>query len=131
MQSLSCHSSPYKQFRDSREVVIGRVEQNDFNCEDSTKMLSPSEYKQTTTKRAFMQNPTSHYRQPYLVDWSMRRDEKLDIDIVIQGSYITDNELTSVLSSSFIISTGVRHLTQLTVKMVFTLDNTNTYMNVI
>ena len=40
----------------------------------------------------------------------MRRDEKLDLEIFIQGSYITDNELTSVLSSSFVISTGVRHL---------------------
>ena len=40
----------------------------------------------------------------------MRRDEKLDLDIFIQGSYITDNELTFVLSSSFVISTGVRHL---------------------
>ena len=58
----------------------------------------------------------------------MRRDEKLDLTIFIQGSYITDNELTSVLSSSFVISTGVR---QLTVKMVLTLDNTNTYKNVI
>ena len=61
----------------------------------------------------------------------MRRDEELDLDIFIQGSYITDNELTSVLSSSFVNSTGVRHLTHLTVKMVLTLDNTNTYMNVI
>ena len=61
----------------------------------------------------------------------MRRDEKLDLDIVIQGSYITDNELTSVLPSFFVSSTGVRHLTHLTVKMVLTLDNTNTYMNVI
>ena len=57
MQSISCHSSPYKRSCDSREVVIGRVEQNDFNCEDSTKKLSPSEYKQTTTRRALMQNP--------------------------------------------------------------------------
>ena len=40
----------------------------------------------------------------------MRRDEKLHLDIFIQGSYITDNELTSVLSSSFVISMGVRHL---------------------
>ena len=61
----------------------------------------------------------------------MRRDEKLDLDIFIQGSYITDNELTFVLSSSFVISTGVRHLTYLTVKMVLTLDNTNAYTNVI
>ena len=54
----------------------------------------------------------------------MRRDEKLDLDIFIQGSYITaDNELTSALSSFFVISTGVRHLT---VKMALTLDNTNT-----
>ena len=38
----------------------------------------------------------------------MRRGEKLDFDIFIQGSYITDNELTSVLSSSFVSSTGVK-----------------------
>ena len=61
----------------------------------------------------------------------MRRDEKLDLDIFIQGSYITDNELNSAISSSFVISTGVRHLTHLTVTMVLTLDNTNTHMNVI
>ena len=40
----------------------------------------------------------------------MRRDEKLDLDIFIQGSYITDNALNSALSSSFVISTGERHL---------------------
>ena len=56
----------------------------------------------------------------------MRRDEKLDLDIFTQGSYITDYELNSALSSSFLSSTGVRHLTNLTVKMVLTLDNTNT-----
>jgi len=40
----------------------------------------------------------------------MRRDEKLDLDIFTQGSYITDYELNSALSSSFLSSTGVRHL---------------------
>ena len=56
----------------------------------------------------------------------MRRDEKLDFDSLIQGSYITDNELNPALSSSFNSSTGVRVLT---VEMVLTLENT--YMNVI
>ena len=56
----------------------------------------------------------------------MRRDEKLDLDILIQGSYITDNDLNSALSSSFVSSTGIRVLT---VEMVLTLENT--YMSVI
>ena len=40
----------------------------------------------------------------------MRRDEILDLNSFIQGSYITDNELNSALSSSVFSSTGVRHL---------------------
>ena len=68
----------------------------------------------------------SHYRQPWLMDWSMRRDEKLDFNILIQGSYITDNELNSAFSSSFVSSTGVRVLS---VEMVLTLEIT--CMNVI
>ena len=47
----------------------------------------------------------------------MRRDEKLELDILIQGSNITDKKLNSAFSSSFVRSTGVRVLT---VEMVLT-----------
>ena len=40
--------------------------------------------------------------------WSMHRYEKLDI--LIQGSFITGNELNSAPSGSFVSSTGLRHL---------------------
>ena len=49
----------------------------------------------------------------------MHRHEKLDFQILTQGSFITDNELNSALSSSFVSCTGVRVLT---VEMVLTLE---------
>ena len=53
------HVTVYKQFRDSGEIAMDRVEQNDLNCEELFKKSSPSEYKQTTTKKALKQNPNS------------------------------------------------------------------------
>ena len=69
---------------------------------------------------------TRHYPKPVVNGWGMRRYQKLDVDILIQSSFITDDELNSALSSSFVSSTGVRVLT---VEMVLTLENT--YIHVI
>ena len=37
---------------------------------------------------------TSHYPQPVVSGWSMRRFEKLDLDIMNRGNFIADNEST-------------------------------------
>ena len=56
---------------------------------------------------------TRHYPQPVVSGWSMRRFEKLDLDIMIRGNFIADNELNSALSGSFLNSTGVHHRSSL------------------
>ena len=47
---------------------------------------------------------TPHYPQPVVNDWSIHRYEKLEFEILIQGSFITDNEFNDALSSSFVSS---------------------------
>ena len=56
---------------------------------------------------------TSHYPQPVVSGWSMRRFEKLDLDIILRGNFIADNELNSALSGSFLNSTGAHHRSSL------------------
>ena len=50
---------------------------------------------------------TRHYPQPVVSGWSMRRFEKLDLDIMIRGNFIANNELNSALSGCFLNSTGI------------------------
>ena len=56
---------------------------------------------------------TSHYPQPVVSGWSMRRFEKLDLDIMSRGNFIANNELNSALSGSFLNSTGVHQRSSL------------------
>ena len=56
---------------------------------------------------------TRHYPQPLVSGWSMRRLEKLNLDIMIRGNFIVDNELNSALSRSFLNSTGAHHRSSL------------------
>ena len=56
---------------------------------------------------------TRHYPQPVVSGWSMRRFEKLFLNIMIRGNFIADNELNSALSGSFLNSTGVHHRSSL------------------
>ena len=71
------------------ELIVSQVNENEGDCD------------------------TRHYPQPVVSAWSMRRFEKLDLDIMIRGNFIADNELNSALSGSFLNSTGVHHRSSL------------------